>query len=81
MKNSVVHGNFGGGNLKGWVSNAGVIEFKHPISQFPSLSLDYSGVLRGDSGNGISEEKGAPGNVAVLSQRGEVEISTHLYLV
>jgi len=52
IKNSVVRGNFGGGNLKGWVSTEGVIEFKHPISQFPSLSLDYSGVLRGDSGNG-----------------------------
>jgi hypothetical protein len=52
IKNSVVQGNFGGGTLKGWVSNEGVIEFKHPTSQFPSQSLDYSGVLRGDSGSG-----------------------------
>ena len=52
IHNSAASGRWGGGAIRGSVSNQGAINFRHPTSQDLSKNVTYAGTLRDKSGSG-----------------------------
>src|SRR5262249_33631149 len=69
IKNGVARGHAGAGRLSGAVAGDGAIRFSHPPSLGPATSMDYSGVLGGNSGRGSFAARGGPCTGTFIAKR------------